>query len=383
MALEPKVQAAFDALHRGARARSSLLDPMGRRSDLDPVDALRNLALVQHAHIRSIEDWRPEGRSALPLIDSLARHLLGRYPLPRFLARAWFGPRGGDLELWRRAFRAHAEGTPLRQCLPELGLTRRMEHHLLATPEHLGLTAAVRRAEVLALGGSKTLAAAVARSRLGRQLERLEFWRSVLRFFVAHEPRLDRARVERIVEFVEEVRHRPRVVEGRYGPHTEAPPMPDLELRGRTLDSLGRLMADWGRSMALQRGSQRSWAPSGFEPRTYQESPEAPRWQWVELLDAASLFEEGRRLHHCVGTYAKYCRWGWCSVWSLRRQSGSGPPLSVLTLDVDPRTAKVRDVRATCNRDPSGLPRELAIHWASVNGLEISEFALSDRVAQA
>lgn len=379
---EPKVLAAFDSLLRTVRTRSVLLDPFLRRSELDPVEALRNLALRERHFLRPLEDWEPVGRSRLPLVHSLAQHLLARYPTPRWLGRVWFGPRDREREAWREAACVHGAGTPLRRALGGLGLTRRMERFLLSSPEHLRLPAAVRRAEILALGGSAATVAAVVQSRLGRELERVNFWRGVLRFLCVHDGAFDPGQVARIVEFIEEVRHRPRVVEGVYGRRTEAPLLPDFDLAGRTPKSLERLMAEWGRVLAGGRRPCRSWASSGLQAMTYQAAPGAPLWHWVELLDTPSLIDEGRRMRHCVGTYGGYCRSGAGSIWSLRRQVGDGPRVSVLTVDVERRKGRVDDARASCNRKARGLPRELLLRWARRNSLGVAPHLTAGVVAR-
>ena len=50
----------------------------------------------------------------------------------------------------------------------------------------LNVTPAIRYGETRGLGGSVKLAIQVASGRLGKKIERAEFWRTVLLFFVNH-----------------------------------------------------------------------------------------------------------------------------------------------------------------------------------------------------
>lgn len=376
---DPETLEVFDALHRAARSRSLLLTPDRRPYPWDAVDALRNLAREHGAFVRSIEAWSPEAREPLPWVHSLAQHLLARYPVPRGLSRVWFGPNEGPLSRWRKALIQHGMGVPLRRALPELEITRRVEHHMLSSPDHLMPDATLRWAEVLALGGSKKLASSVAGIRMGRAGEHARFWRRVVQFFVDNEGLLTVNQMGQVVGFIDELRHRPRVVEGPLGRRIEPPLQPDFEIQGRTVRSMERLMADWGQTLAERRGATRSWSASGLEAYVYQASDSGPEWVWVELLDSASLVDEGRRMRHCIGSYSQLCRSGVCSIWSLRRNLPDGTQRSAITVEVDLEDARIRDVRSACNRDPSGLPKHLLIQWAKHNSLTLPWFLRRER----
>ena len=162
---------AFDRLHRVVRQRSSLLAPRAGQPSLDPVVALATLARCAPRFRRPVESWSPRGRGCLAQIGSLAEHLLTDYSVPTFLARAWFASSGAGGERQRRWFVQHGRGRALRRCIDAVALTRRMEHHLLTTPHHLEPVAAIRRAEVLGLGGSLGLAKTIADSPMAAGLE--------------------------------------------------------------------------------------------------------------------------------------------------------------------------------------------------------------------
>ena len=299
---------AFDALTLEVRRRSPLLRPVLRPAVHDPVEALSSLASFHGEFLRPLTTWRPRGASVLELVDSLAAHLLARYPTPRFLASVWFGPDDAERREQRRWVIAHARGAPFRRAGLPLVMTRRMEHEFLRTPDHLGLVAAMRRAEVLVLGGSRALAESVVATRLGRDLAHATFWTGVVRFLVRHESAIGPSAVAAIVESLHELRHVSVEVRSAHGLRRFEPRAPHLSLKGRTPASLLRLVSQVAGDPSC------SWRPSGLAGLVYEEPPagERPpaRWCVVELRDRHQLAAEGQALRHCVRTYAGDCRAG-------------------------------------------------------------------------
>ena len=380
---DPQLHRSFDELARVVRSRSPLLRPIARAPEHDPVTALVHLARERPRYVRPLATWRPEGNSVVPLVHSLASHLLARYPVPRFLASVWFGADDAPARERRAWFRRHGAGRPLRHCIPAAGLTRRMEHRLLTAPHHLPPEAAIRRAEILALGGSPALAAWVGATPLGRRLDRAGFWRSVLEWFVRHEASLDADRVAWIVAFLEEVRHVSTRVFGPEGFRDEGPPMPDFSVQGRSVPALLRLAREWRGALVARARVGRRWPTSGIEGFAYQEGPSGPRWTLVELLDEWSLALEGRRMRHCVGDYVRDCMQRGSSIWSLRCQRPGAVARSILTVEVRMARRSLHTMSARCNEDPRGKPLAIVLRWAAERGLHVPSWWTEDDPAAA
>jgi hypothetical protein len=82
------------------------------------------------------------------------------------------------------------------------------------------------------------------------------------------------------------------------------PPQPAFSIKGRTVQSMLRLMQDWHRSLGLGSGGL-TWTP--LQPMLVEEPSEdasAPprRWQMMELTNSAQLRAEGAALNHCVAS---------------------------------------------------------------------------------
>ena len=75
-----------------------------------------------------------------------------------------------------------------------------------------------------------------------------------------------------------------------------------------------------------------------------------------ELRSNRELVAEGKALNHCVSSYAKNCRKGNISVWSLRAVIGDIHE-PVLTVAVDNMSRRVTQVRGKFNISVSGKRR--------------------------
>src|SRR5450631_4250255 len=80
-------RAFFERLVRVAQARSDLMaHPPNAEGDVVLIAALHNFVSFEPALVRPPELWLGARGHPLQIIASLASHLFGRYPTPRFLA---------------------------------------------------------------------------------------------------------------------------------------------------------------------------------------------------------------------------------------------------------------------------------------------------------
>jgi hypothetical protein len=156
------------------------------------------------------------------------------------------------------------------------------------------------------------------------------------------------------------------------------PPQPAFSIKGRTLQSLLRLMRDWHRNLGIagSAGPSRSWTRSPLQPMLLEEPTQdasAPprRWQMIELTNSAQLRTEGVALHHCVASYADRCCLGISRIWSLRLRRGEKVH-HVLTIEIDPKTRAVVQARGRANRAASGKPLRLLQDWADRERLRMA-----------
>ena len=212
--------------------------------------------------------------------------------------------------------------------------------------------------------------------RIERDSERRAFWLSVYRFFIAN-PMLDLRHAGPIVDFLDFQKfesHEVMVGPGRV--EVRPPPQPNLTMTRRTPESLLRQVEAWHGALRIARANdKRYWKPSGISGLTVRTGPrERPEqhtyWTFRELLSGQELIENGRRLRHCVASYADSCVRGHCSIWSLdRRQGNNDRGESVLTIEVD-SDGTLMQARGLQNRLSNDQEKNLLETWMQRSDLK-------------
>lgn len=353
----PGQRSLLERLLRAVRASSDFMSrPPAARGEVTQALVLQNLLPFEPHLVRESEDWRGAGGHLLAVVDSLASHLFGQYPTPRFLASVWFGGTAAPHVDRRRWFVAHARGARFRSLPLPFEMTRAMEHVFLRTPDHYPFDHALRRAEVLALGGTPELVEVLLTTRIADDFSNAERWRKALAWLVRRGDEVDLTQVRPLVDFL-------------------SANLDEVDLRGRTFASVLRLVAAWHRRLGRETARVFAWPRSRWNGtvipvRRTVDEPRTGEWTIVELLDSRDLVQEGRLMRHCVSSYARSCLAGQSSIWSLRyRWCDETVPRSVLTIEVRPRTAMVVQVRGRANALPRGEPLELVRRWARREGL--------------
>lgn len=363
---EPQARAAFVELVAAARARSDLFEAAprlhGGRPIFEAARALIHLARWWPQHRAPIASWPGAYGHPRVILDDLQRHVLGLYPAPRFLAQVWEAPERADADDWRNWVIAYGRGTAWRHLPLPIALTRAMERAFLATEEHVPIASALRRAEVLGLGGSPELAAAVAATWLGQTFEHGEYWREALAWLSRQGDALPLEQLGQILEYLEAARA-----------GSATPP-----LRGRTAASLWRRVSEWHQAIRWGVGSP-SWPAAewgGRDERLPLSDGRTLCWHLIQLRDPGALVAEGHAMRHCVASYRVECKGGISTIWSLRsrveRPDELGRARSVLTLEVRPRTRTIVQMKGFANREPSGPGVAVVQRWVKEQGLRIS-----------
>lgn len=372
---------AFMRLLECVRGRTSLLKPTSGRgtpgsvAPLFLLNRLRNLA-IRHRHwLRLCETWQPQPGNLRLVFRSLAAHLLTHYPVPGFMDAAWGlpdGPEGFRQQSW---FIRLGRGASFRSLNLPLPLTRRMEHFVRQAPDDFSVSQALRYGETRGMGGGEKLARGIAAGRLGQRVEHPEFWRTVLRFFVAH-PEVQLEHVNPIVDFIHANKFAGDEVLTADGTEPRNAPWPDFSIEGRSLKSLMRLVSAWHADLAISKENPWcSWRKSGLRGYHFLEKrPDGSGdldWTILELLDSSALHAEGRAMHHCVYAYANRCRHGETTIWSLRLRA-AGEEKRMVTIEVDPQKRSIVQAKAKCNACPGSRSGEIIRQWATWAGLQLA-----------
>ena len=189
----------------------------------------------------------------------------------------------------------------------------------------------------------------------------------MLHFFVNH-PSLDLVHIGPIVDFLQAQRFTTTEgmsADGVFG--TRPPPQPDYTMKGRTVASILRQVAEWHRQLGQEAtGPELSWNRSNFKEFRLVEGSEVLQnmrvWTITELLTSQELFLEGQAMRHCVATYALRCARKQTAIWSMQVENRQGRH-RVLTIEVDLAKKTICQARKKFNRLPQRVEREVLHRW--------------------
>lgn len=318
------------------------------------------------------EFWTPQDLGYRRQFRSLLRHLFERYPVPDFLANDWLEPCQSD---WSRQLYLHmAQGFSIRQFSPRsaIPISPQTARWIMQVPPHLEPYPGIRWAQICGLGGTRELANCLAKnSILDYETSDEPFWESVLRFLIRNMPLcLDEA--QEIVNFANEQKFEAGEYAWGHGGGT-SPLQPEFTLKGRTLRSLRRHMANWRQDILKKRPELAKktfdWPRSEFAPLVHHDGD--AKWLIFELLSDRALKLEGNAMNHCVYDYVGECLERTSSIWSVRIQR-SGTPKRMVTIEVDPKTRKIVQARGKCNSTPTLESKQVLRFWAEREGLTLT-----------
>ncbi len=386
---QTEIRPALERIIHQARVRSSLLSParastrIGSRENRLLLMALFNLAVHQDGWVRPVEAWTPPRAGQWLEFVSLVEHLFARHHVPRVLLSGWFTDQGRRAQNW---YRHMGLGRNIRTADLPLCFTRTMARKFGHAPQHLAIPHALRWAQVQGLGGSHAFTQAILNTRLAVKFEHDDFWRSAIEILMKVDG-LNLAHVGPLVEYVHQQKFVPRC-KFEAAPFREAAPLdPDFSFKGRSIKGLIRDVLAWRK---LQEDETRRPNPrwtrcsiGEFERIDIGPDGQTARiWTIRELLSLRSLKIEGNAMRHCVKSYVKDCLSGEATIWSLRIEDMRGQR-RVVTIDVDPRTKTIHQVKRLSNEYPHPKDREIVECWARQEGLTIGPFALGHGNSEA
>ena len=367
------------------------------------IEGLGALARHHKDWTGKVEDWRPDSHNSRRQFGALARHLLAKYDVPAFMDAAWFQVDSQEARQQQRWFKHIGIGQNIRTADTPVRLTKKMAHLFLQAPEEYTIEEALRWGQVLGMGGHEPLVRAVNGTRLGASFENEDFWMTVIHFFVNH-PMLDPDQVGPVVDYIYNQKYVPQEVVGAGGiVEQREPPQPNFAMKGRSMDKLVRQVEAWHRQLARDsRLPHREWKPSGiegFDSAEEDTNGKPLRWSIQELLTTKALVVEGRRMHHCVGSYANNCQKGNTSIWSMQAEDAEGKQHRVMTIAMNNGSRSITQARGKYNALPTGKTRSgkqrrmeqwyrdllkrsgHILHlWGGQEGLVMANYALRDRV---
>ncbi|MBS1991337.1 MAG: PcfJ domain-containing protein [Cyanobacteria bacterium SZAS LIN-3] len=324
---------------------------------------------------RDISRWQPRSKNSDKQLATLLRHLYADYEVPAFMDQAW-KKANRQHQQWYKHIGAGknirtAEGIPVV-------LTKNMAHHFLRAPSHYEIEAAIRWAQIHALGGDQSLCDALLDTRLATDFNDDVFWQSVLRFFIRN-PMLDTIWINPIVDYIWSEKYEDRIVFTARGvAENLGPAQANFTMQGRTVHALLRQVRNWHERLGRDNVSATiQWKKSAVPDFEFvegsRESQNMRVFRVRELLSAKELSAEGKFLHHCVASYAGSCHRGLCTIWTLTVSDHEGEEKQ-LTIEVRTADLRIRQARGKYNRRPTPKEREIMQRWCDQSGVIMESY---------
>ncbi len=326
--------------------------------------------LINQLHVysdkfhKSFLTWKPKSYNARRLAVSLLKHLFVKYEMPNFMHEIWF-EKNRQLMNWSDVYFHMAQGYGIKGIdLPvPYKATKKVAHYFNTAPDDFKPAEALAWARVRALGGNSRLGNVVRQSpAIIENWKNVEFWDSVLRWFIEN-PMLDLAHFAPIVDYI---RNRKFI----------AADQPNFTMKSRSADTLLKEVELWHTGLKAS-AKNRSWASYNvFENYKKEVGKDEHKTLWTiqEIKTEKELFQEGRAMRHCVGTYAHSCINGSVSIWSMTSKS-FGQVKNELTIEVRNAEKRIVQARGFANAFPYGVAKDHMQQWAFQNGIKISTYA--------
>lgn len=351
--------------------------------DTNFISAIIQLMTLCLFWIRDCNDWDKKSYNSEKQISSLLRFLLCSYDVPEFLNGAFYNTSSNPVSRYSTTiyvgkpnyidwFMHLGEGKNARDLkgLP-IKFTKKMAHAFINTPDHYQIGEAVKRAQIIGIGGDETMVYSILGSRIGSGFVDDDFWVTVIQFFI-NTPMLNPDVISPIIDFI----HHQKFEYMRtqlLGVYTSTPPpQPNFCIKGRTIQKLIEDTEGWHNELnkAKKRSNYSEWKPVGIKEYEDTEGQIGERsfkmYTIREILNSTDLQAEGRAMKHCVYSYVGSCARGDCSIWSLSVNYDR-----LVTIEVRNRTGDIVQVRARYNKRATQKDTLLIKRWASLSGLKV------------
>ena len=316
----------------------------------------------------------------------MARHLFGRFRVPRVLEQAWPAylkppsrQQGGRHELPRRGRgeRANAAAVGFNPNLKQVDfrawyicvatggslykehskklLTKKETFLFLNAPATLDLCQSVIYAVARAAGAAEGQAQRLARTKIAEKTFDA-FWFDAIRFFCLPGNMPETIAVANdLADYFAARRHEDRAFR--------------LLGSSQSLAAILRRMEQWHRALARAKDlSGITWNGVALPDHTVeQKDPDNKQqtivWTFHQITSGKELAAEGTAQRHCVFGYKTRCVNGDCSIWSLTRTDAFGAKTRRLTIEVD-RYGSIVQKRGLANRLPRPEEEHVVGQWA-------------------
>lgn len=142
-----------------------------------------------------------------------------------------------------------------------------------------------------------------------------------------------------------------------------------FSFKGRTLNSVIQLSNQWHyQQTQLKEVKVTKWAGLPIENFKYVDNNNI-EWGITQLKTSSALINEGRKQHHCVGSYIDRCINGQSNIFTMENDIDN----KIATIEVDSNHTIVQ-ISGSCNKKITGTNRKMIERWAKECNLKFQSW---------
>jgi hypothetical protein len=322
--------------------------------------AIYQIAWFSPVTQRNVNDWKRNSHNPEKQLKDIVKHCFVTYEVPAFMYEIW----SDNNRKYMSWFIELARGNSVKSLSKvPVKLTKKGAHYFLQAPASYTIEMALRRAQALSFGTDELVAERIAHSSLSRNnFEHENFWETVIQFFM-NQTMLDFNKMNEILDYLSDcIRNNA-----------------EYSMKGRTIISLTRQSDEWHLAQAIYSASMVelfTWNPllnSSLIIETKQEK-ETKKYRLFELCTSKELIAEGRKMNHCVASYARSCCVKVTSIFTLRCTSFLKGNETLATIEVDTRSQTIVQAKARFNKPISAAAKKIMSDWAMQHDLKIGKW---------
>lgn len=309
--------------------------------------------------LRDYKKWRPKSKTADSQFQHLTQYLLFQYPTPLFLIQSLTDRKQKKYINWLLHI---AGGGSLKQLQFPLIFSKKMRNYFLQTSaKGYSIPQAIRKAQVLGLGGDEMLADRIAFTRLGyNDFRNEEIWEKFIHLLI-NAGMFNYNKIPELLDFMQNTIRE----NGTFN------------MKGRTLASLTRMSDEWhGAMYNIRVNKYLEWERSAIFRNQYTRKGKkgtSINFMFKELLNSKELKFEGMKMSHCVGSYAPYCARKRTAIFSLRKHY-MGAVEWLATIEVNLSNKTIVQAKYKFNKVISEEAGKVMMLWASDNNIKVGKY---------
>ncbi|WP_299455919.1 PcfJ domain-containing protein [uncultured Microscilla sp.] len=346
--------------------------------------ALYNIFRFRKYWINTLESWQPvkhwnpthkSGGFEVyeAMLKDLLQHLFVKHTMPEFMYPAWQAQH--STHLWWFVHLGKGGNIKDVRSLP-FKLNSKMAHYFTQAPRHYSIEKALLYGQVCALGGTEAFFEQWHATHWKRIYKDPLFFRQVIQFFAYYPELTNNREVAQVISFINAHKYDGQKVYTRAKGIVHEPPVaPNFSLKGRTDQSIMRLVDEWLSSPRVLSSvfddSLLVWTPDPTNDFEYWDVEKQVLYKISQLINNYELWLEGKAMMHCVGTYTHKCLGGYSTIWTMTKVNGQGKEEKCVTIEMGKKW-RICEIRGKRNREPKPQEMEVIKQWVNKENLALS-----------